>query len=156
MVKVLDMDLYTNHPRSADLGSKFKHIGEDNRIRQWTSISAGWHGFFWLLLFTLFLAALSRSGRSISKQAHLASGLSSGKETMAKGIIYLIFFSTLHSPASLSRTTGCGIVLPCSFSKGEPRRGNCRVAAPLSGGGRQLGAGHVLEGEAWVSIVVKS
>lgn len=78
------------------------------------------------------------------------------QKTMAEGIIYLMVFCTLDSPVFGARRTCCGIVLLCPFSKGEPRRANCWVAATPDASGRQLGAGHALQGAFWVSFVVST
>lgn len=62
----------------------------------------------------------------------------------------------MDSPAFLDRRTCCGIVLLCSFSKGEPGRANCRVAAALSGSGSTAGSRLILQRDGWVSLAGSS
>lgn len=70
-------------------------------------------------------------------------------ETMAKGIIFPAFHAGLT--CLLGQEDPLRYCSSPFLSQGEAGRANCRVAATLSGRGRQLGAGRALCAEAWVS-----
>ena len=73
------------------LGSKFKHKGEDNRIRQWPSISAGWHGSSCCCL-PSFLQPVQGRGGAFKTRLTLLAICPSVKKQWPKGSFTLFFF----------------------------------------------------------------